>query len=137
MLLVYAPTLESTQSVCQAYTFLDCLLGSRSTRTNQRGRMQRKFRGFFYISSNITTPPLIIVDSYFPALRTRESSSPTTLQFLSFSDSSDTTSDISYANLGLDNGTIFWLIGACPRFRVTLAKQIPVLLSLSAIVHEH
>lgn len=57
--------------------------------------MQRKFHGFPYISSNLTTLPLKIVDSCFPTPQTRESFCPTTLQFLSLSDSSDTTSDIS------------------------------------------
>jgi len=57
--------------------------------------MQRKFHGFSYISSNLTTLPLIIIDSYFPASRTCESSYPTTLQFLSLLKSSDTTSNVS------------------------------------------
>jgi len=96
--------------------------------------MQRKFRGFLYISSTLTIVPLILADSYFPAPRTREYFCPTTLQFLSLSDSSDMTSDISYAYPGPSNGTLFWLIEASPRFRGDLAKQILVLLALSTIV---
>ena len=96
--------------------------------------MQRNFRGFLYISSALIIVPLILVDSYFPGPRTRESFFPTTLQFISLSDSSDTTSDISYADLGPGNGTICCLIGAWPRFRVDLAKQIPVILALWATV---
>jgi len=129
MLLVYALILESTQLVCWAYTFPDCLLASRSTHTTQRERMQRKFHGF------PTTVPLILMNSCFPALRTCESFCLTTLQFLSSLDSSDTTSNIPYANLNLSNETICWLVGAWPRFRDDLAKQIPVLLALSEIVH--
>ena len=97
--------------------------------------MQRKFHGFSYISSNLNTLPLITTDSCFPASWTRESFCGTTLQFFSLSDSNDTTSDISYADLGPDKVTICWLIGVWPRFRVDLAKQILVLLALSATVH--
>ena len=67
--------------------------------------------------------------------RTRESSCPTTLQFLSLLDSSDTTSEISYVDPSLGNGTICWLVGAWPRFRGDLAKQILVPLALPATVH--
>ena len=76
------------------------------------------------------------MDSYFPALRTRESSCPNTLQFLSLLDSSDMTSDIPYADPGPSNRTICWLVGAWPKFRGDLAKQIPVLLALSAKFRE-
>ena len=127
--------MESTQSVCWAYTFPDCLLASQSTRTTHRGRTQRKFRGFPYISSALTTIPLILVDSYFRVPRTRKYFCPTTLQFLSLSDSNDTTSDIPYADPSPDNRTMCWLVGAWPRFRGDLAKQISVLLALSATVH--
>jgi len=96
--------------------------------------MQRKFHGFLYKSSAQTTLPSIFVDSYFPAPQTHESLCPTTLQFISLSDSNDTTSNISYADPSPGNRTICWLIGAWPRFRVDLAKQILVLLSLSAKV---
>jgi len=74
--------------------------------------MQRKFHGFQYIIRNLTTLPLILTDSCFPAPQTREFFYPITLQFLSFSDFSDTTSDISYADVGPGNITICWLIGA-------------------------
>ena len=40
-----------------------------------------------------------------------------------------------YADLSPDNGTICWLVGAWPRFKVSLAKQILVLLAFLAIVH--
>lgn len=96
--------------------------------------MQRKFFGFPYISSALTIVPLIPADSYFLAPRTRESFHPTTLQFISLSDSNDTTLEISYADPGPRNGTIYWLIGAWPRFRGDLAKQITVLLALSATI---
>jgi len=98
--------------------------------------MQRKFHGSPYISSNLTTLPLITMDSFFRAPWTHESFCPTTLQFLSLRDSNDMTSYISYADPGPGNRTICWLIGAWPRFKVKLAKQIPVLLVLLAIVHE-
>ena len=48
---------------------------------------------------------------------------------------SDTTSDIPYADLGPGNKTICWLVGASPRFTGDLAKQILVLLTLSATIH--
>ena len=57
--------------------------------------MQIKFRGFPNISSTLTTIPLILMDSCFPAPQTRESSNPTTLQFPSWSNLSDVTSHIS------------------------------------------
>ena len=78
--------------------------------------MQRKFHGFPYISSSLTTVPSVPTDSYFPALRTHEQVCPTTLQFLSLTDSSDTTSDIPYVDIGPGNGTIFCLDGAWHRF---------------------
>jgi len=62
--------------------------------------MQRKFHGFLYISSAPTTVPLILGDFYFPVPRTRESSCLTTLQFISLLDSTSTTSDIPYVDLG-------------------------------------
>ena len=49
--------------------------------------------------------------------------------------SSNTTSDIPYADPDLGNGTICWLVWASPRFKDDLAKQIPVLLALLAIVY--
>lgn len=96
--------------------------------------MQRKFCGFPYISSTLTIVPLILMDSYFPTPRTREFSYPTTLQFHSLLDSSDTTSDIPYADLGPRKGTICWLVGAWPRFKDDLSKQIPILLALSVTI---
>jgi len=66
--------------------------------------MQRKFHGFTYISIALTTLPSTLTDSYFPALRTCEFSYPTTFQFLSLWDSSDTTSDIPYVDPGPGNG---------------------------------
>jgi len=74
--------------------------------------MQRKIHGFLYISSTLTIVPLILMDSYFPTLRTHEYFFPTTLQFPSSSDSSDITSDIPYADPSPKNRTICWLIGA-------------------------
>jgi len=44
------------------------------------------------------------------------------------------TSDITYANPSPGNGTIFWLVWSSPRFKDDLAKQIPVLLVLSATI---
>jgi len=96
--------------------------------------MQTKFCGYSYISSSLTTLPSILADSCFPTPWTCESFCLATLQFFSLSDSSNTTSDISYADPGLGNGPICWLIGAWPKFQVDLAKQILVLLALSAIV---
>ena len=104
------------------------------TRTTQRGRMQRKLHGFPYISSTLTTLHSIPTDSCFPALWTREYSCPATIQFLSLLNTSDMTSDISYVDPSPGNRTIYWLTGAWPRFRVDLAKQIPILLALSATV---
>ena len=69
------------------------------------------------IGSSLTILPLIIMDSCFLTPRTRESFCPTDLQFLSLSDSSDTTSDISMQIL------------------VPTMEQIPVLLALSKTVH--
>ena len=120
--------------VWRAYTFLVCLLTLWSTHTTQKEMMQIKFHGFLYIGSAPTIVPYILVGFCAPALRTCESSCPTTLQFLSLLDSSGTTLDIPYADLGLDNGNICWLVWAWPRFRGDLAKKIPVLLALSAIV---
>ena len=96
--------------------------------------MQRKFHGFPYISSALTTVPLILADSCFHTPRTRECSCPTTLQFLSLLDSNDMTSNIPYADLSPSNETICWLVVAWTRFRDDLAKQIAVLLALSEIV---
>ena len=57
--------------------------------------MPRKFQGSLYISRSLTTLPLRVMDSYFLMLQTLESFFLTNLQFLSLSESSDTTSSIS------------------------------------------
>ena len=111
------------------------MLASRSTHTTQKGRMQRKSRGFPYTHSALIIVPLILVDSCFPAPQTHEFFYPTTFQFISWTDSSDTTSSIPYADPSPGNGTICWLSGAWPRFGGDLAKQILVLLALSETVH--
>lgn len=98
--------------------------------------MQRKFHGFPYISSALSIVPLILMNSCLLASQTHEFFCPTTLQFISLLDSSDTTSNIPYANPDPSNGTICWLVGAWPRFIGDLAQKIPVLQALSAIVYE-
>ena len=75
-------------------------------------KMQTKFHGFLFIISALTTVPLILADSYFPVPRTRESFCPTTPQFLSSLNCNGTTPDIPYADPGLGNETICWLVGA-------------------------
>jgi len=134
MLLVYTLIMESTQLVCRAYTFLDCLLALWSTHTTQRGRMQRKFCGFPYIRITLTIVPFILMDSYFPMLQAREYFYPTTLRFISLLDYNDMTSNIPYVDPSLGKRTICWLVGAWPRFKGDLAKQILVLLAFLAIV---
>lgn len=97
--------------------------------------MQRKFHGFPYISSALTTIPLIFANSYFLVPQIREFFYLASLQFLSLSDSNDMTLEISYADLDPGSRTIFWFVGAWPKFGIELAKLISVLLALSATVH--
>lgn len=57
--------------------------------------MRRRFHGSLCTSSILTTLLLSVMDSCSPMLRTRELFYPTNLQFPSYLDSNDTTSEIS------------------------------------------
>jgi len=76
--------------------------------------MQRKFWGSLYTSSSLTTLPLIVVDSCFLAPQIHESFCPTNLQFLSLSNSGDTTLDISMKILVSPKKPFFGLLGPNP-----------------------
>lgn len=76
--------------------------------------MQTKLHGFSYVSSNLTTLPLIIMDSYFLDQRTHEYFFPNTLQLLSLSDSSDMTLDIFMQILVMKMEPFVHLLGPGP-----------------------